>query len=289
MAVHENAWIPWIRETTEKNPAELPSMPAVAGRLMELLTRPQVELAEIESVIAQDQAIAARVIQAANSVLYRGVMPVESVSRAAMRLGLRETGQIAMAAACRTLYDTRDRVELETFPDLWDAAWQDTLVCAFGARLMARELKLGDPERVFLGGMFRHVGNLLVLKVISRGLVEGQLARPPESGDLQRGLDALHVPIGVAYLRHAGMPAFVIDIVDRHHDAWVPFAPENVELHVIRVADGLCARIGITPLAPVELGLAAQQSVEALGLDEGRLEYFELQLQELVDQVGDMM
>lgn len=289
MAAHELAWIAWIRETTQKEPGELPAMPAVAGRLMEMIPRPQVELEEIEAVISQDQSIATRVIRAANSVLYRGVMPAETVSRAAMRLGLRETGQIAMAAACRSLYDTHDRVEIETFPDLWEAAWKDSLVCAFGARLMSRELKIGDPERVFLAGMFRHIGNLLTLKVISRGLVRGRLARPPEPAELVRGLEVLHVPVGVDYLKRSGMPAFVIDAVDRHHDAYVPFAPENLELHVMRVADGICARIGITPLATAELGMAAEQSIAALAIDPERLEYFELQLQDLVDQVADMM
>ncbi|NNL66323.1 MAG: HDOD domain-containing protein [Myxococcales bacterium] len=289
MAAHELAWITWIRETTQKEPGELPAMPAVAGRLMELVSNPRVELEELEAVISQDQSIAARLIQAANSVLYRGVMPAETVSRAAMRLGLRETGQIAMAAACRSLYDTRDRCEIETFPDLWEAAWKDSLVCAFGGRLIARELKLGDPERVFLAGMFRHIGTLLTLKVISRGLVRGRLARPPEPAELVRGLEALHVSVGVDYLKRAGMPGFVVDAVDRHHDAFVPFAPENLELHVVRVADGICARIGVTPLATAELGMAAEQSIAALAIDAERLEYFELQLQELVDQVADMM
>lgn len=289
MSARELAWIAWIRETAQKHPGELPAMPSVAGRLMERMSDPRIELAEVEGIISQDQAIAARVIQAANSVLYRGAMPAESVSRAAMRLGLRETLQIALAAACRTLYDPRDKVEIDIFPDFWRGAWHDSLVCAFGARLIAREIKLGDPERVFLGGMFRHVGNLLVLKLVSRGLVVGRLKRRPELEELATALQTLHVPVGADYLERVAMPGFVTDVVTRHHDAELPFTPDNVELHAIRVADGLCARIGVTPLAPEVLGPAAEQSVEALALDPDRVAYFELQLRELVDQVAEMM
>ena len=289
MSAGELAWISWIRATAEKKPQDLPAMPAVAGQLLEVMRDPEADLAEIEAVISRDQAIAGRVVQAANSAFYCGAMPVETVSRAAMRLGLRETRQVAMAAACKTLYDPRDRVEIETFRDLFEAAWHDSLVCAFGARLISREQKLGDPERAFLGGMFRHVGNLLTLKMVSHGLVKGRLARPPEPSELACALESLHVPLGVRHLEQARMPDYVVDAVRRHHAVDLPFTPETVELHVIRVADGLCARIGVTPLVAAELGAAAEQSLDALAIERDRLEYLELQLQELADQVGDLM
>ena len=235
----EPAWIDWVRETVARDEAELPAMPAVAVRLVDLLEGSDAELDEIERVVSQEQAIADRVIRPSYSLLYRGSMPVKTVSRAAMRLCFRETAQIALAAACRALYDPRDRVELETFPELWAAAWQDSLVCAFGARLLSRELKLGDPERVFLGAMFRHVGNLLVLKVLSRGLVGGELHEAPDTGALARGLAALHAGLGADYLRSAGMPEHAVEAAGRHHDPEIPFAADRLELHVIRVADGL--------------------------------------------------
>jgi len=289
MSGSERAWIAWIRETTQRDPAELPAMPSVAVRLVDLLNRHDVELEEVEHVISQDQAIATRLIQAANSVLYRGAMPAETVARAAMRLGLRETAQVAMAAAYRTLYDPRDRVELETHPDLWGACWQDSLVCAFGGRLVARELKLGEPERVFLRGMFRHVGNLLVLKMVVRGLVAGQLPRPPEREELAHGMNVLHTELGARYLHDAEMPDYVVDAAARHHDPDLPFAADTLELHVLRIADGLCAKLALTPLAPMDLGAAAEQSAAALHLDAERLEYLELQFAELAGQVSELL
>jgi HD-like signal output (HDOD) protein len=289
MPASQDAWIAWVRESARRNPGELPVFPAAANRMIDALSRPDVEIADLEALLSQDQGLSARLIQAANSVLYRGVTPVDTVSRAAMRLGLRETGQIAMAAAFRSLFDLRDRAEHETFPELLSAAWQDSLVGGYGARLIARELKVGDPERAFMSGMFRNVGILLALKLIAGGLVKGRLARPPQSDELAGVVERLHTQLGAEYLKQAGMPDFVVEAAARHHDESVPLTRELFELHVVRLADGVCARIGVSPLVPPEIGAAARQSAGVLGVPDEQIDYFALQLETLDDQLGELL
>ena len=58
---------------------------------------------------------------------------------------------------------------------------------------------------------------------------------------------------------------------------------------MVRPADGICARIGISPLAPQEMGPAALQSVQVLGVEDEQLEYLVLQLEALCDQLGDLL
>jgi HD-like signal output (HDOD) protein len=275
----------WVVHATERGQGELPAFPTVATQLIDLLEQPNADLRDIESLITRDQAIASDVLRTANSALFGSTMPVQSIRQAALRLGFRETAQVAMVAAYRALFDVEHRAELDAFPRLWRGLWHESLVCAYGGRLLARELKHGAPERVFLGAMFRNVGNLLVLKVVSRGLVRGRLKAAPSEAELSEVMGVLHANLGSSYLRSCAMPDGVSAIAARHHDVGVPFTPETLDLHVVRVADGLCTAIGVTPFAPSELGPLALESADAFGLGPDRLELFTLQFRELATQV----
>ena len=275
----------WVLEATRRSQGDLPAFPGVAARLVDLLEQPNAEIRDVEFLISQDQVVSAHVLRIANSVIYGGAVPVENVRDAVLRLGFRETAQIAMGAACRALFSMEDRAEIETFPAVWRSFWLDSQVCGYGARLLARELGRGRPERVFLCGMFRDLGGLLILKIIARGLVQGQLAPPPAEEHLQLAIDRLHGELGANYLRSCHLPDYVVRAAAHHHDEQVPFDADHVELHLLQLADGLCHRVGAAPFATGELGSLAERSAGLLELEPERLEYFELQFRDLTDQL----
>jgi HD-like signal output (HDOD) protein len=279
----------WVVESTERGGGDLPTFPAVAMRLVDLLEQPNANLREVEALVAQDPAIAAELLRTANSALYAGPAPVESVAQATLRLGFRETSQVAMTAACRALFDLENRAEVETYPHLWRALWHDALVCAYGGRLLARELKRGSSERVFLGAMFRNVGGLIVLKTVARALVRGQLRERPADATLGAVMHALTGRLGARYLRGCRLPDHVVAAAARHREAGVPFTPDMVDLHLVRLADGLCHAVGVPPFAAGALGPLAEESAAAFDLAPERLEYFTLQFQELAAQLQSLV
>ena len=281
--------IRWIEEAIGRGQAELPAFPGVATRLVDLLEQPDAEMDDVGSLIAQDQAISAHVLRMANSVIYGGAMPVETVAQAVLRLGFRETAQVAMTAACRSLFSMEDRAELEVFPEVWQALWLESLVCAYGGRLLSRELKAAHGERVFLASMFHNLGGLVVLKVVAHGLVNGHLRSAPDEADLQAAIDQLHMREGARYLRGCNLPDYVVTTAEHHHDLDVPFDGEHMHLHVLRLADGLCQRVGISPFASGEYGPLAEESASLFDLDEARLELVELQFQELDGQLHEVI
>jgi HD-like signal output (HDOD) protein len=289
MATAEDRLTSWVRQTLGEEPGALPAFPAIAARLVALLEHPDAELAEIESLIHQDQAIAAEVVRTANSPLYAGAMRIDSLSAAVLRLGFRETANVALTAACRSLYDIEERAELETFPELWRSLWLDSLVCAFGARLLSRELKLGDEERVFLGALFRDVCSLLILKTLARGLVRGRLREPPSGAALDTSLSALHSEIGAAYLRDAQLPDYVIEAARDHHALSPALEPRTLELHLIRLAGGLSEQLGVAPFSCSEMGPAGAQSLAALEIPADRCEYFASQFEGILEQVRELL
>lgn len=279
----------WIRRATAHGSGELPAFPPVAASLLELVDRPEVDLRQLEELISRDQVLAAQVLRTANSALFRGIYPIESLGPAILRLGFRETVDVALAAACRTLFGLEDRAELQVFAGTRQAIWHDSLVCAYGGRLLSRELGLGNPERVFLGATVRNLGSLLILKLLARAIVRGKLRAPPSEPELERLLADLHCELGADYLRRSRMPEYLIAATALHHAPSLPDSAAACDLHLIRLADDLCERIGVAPFARGELGATGQQSLAVLGVSPERCEYFELQFRGLAEQVRGLI
>lgn len=278
----------WVELSADRDQGELPAFPGVAARLVDLLEQPDAEISAVESLVAQDQVVSARVLRMANSAIYGGAMPVETVNQAVLRLGFRETAQVAMTAACRSLFNMEDRAELEIFPEVWHELWVDSLVCAYGGRLLARELKRGEAERIFLGSMFRNIGGLFILKMVASAMVRGELASEPSKDELQQAIEALHSNLGASYLERAGLPGYIARTAARHHDVELPFDADHIDLHLVRLADGLCQRIGVSPFATGMLGPLAEESAVLLDVSLERIETFELQFSDLMQQLGEL-
>ncbi len=281
--------VAWIESSLETDFGELPVFPAIAARIVDLLESPEVDVDEAASLVAQDQVIASQILRTANSALYLGASPATTVSTAIMRVGMREASQIAMAAACRSLFDVEDRAELEIHPRVWGAIWHQSLVCAYGGRLIAQELGVGDAEQVFLGALMRHVGKLMLLKLVARGLVRGRLVEEPDEDTLEQAMLRLAVPIGVDYLRRNDLPDVFVAAAADGSEPELEETLSTDSLQILRVADGLAEVIHVAPFARGRLGEGGARSAIALGLDESRLEYFKLQFESLAEQVKELL
>ncbi len=273
----------------EKDGAVLPAFPPMASRLIDALEHADVETATVEEIILQDASITSQVIRASNSVLYGKAVGAQDLHQAIMRIGFRETAGIAMLAASRSLFAMEDRAEFSCFPVLWQQLWESSMVCAFGASLLSRELELSDPSRTFLCATFRDIGCVLILKLLAAGLVRGRLRANPDDSELQLLFERHHARLGSDYLRGSHMPDYVTDVAERHHASDVPFAPDTTPLHLVRCADGLCEMIGVMPFADGKMSPSALESAAALKVEEARLDYLALQFEGIREQVRELM
>jgi hypothetical protein len=119
-------------------------------------------------------------------------------------------------------------------------------------------------------------------------MVRGELRLPPTEDDLREAIDRLHARIGAVYLKQSGLPDYVVDMAERHHAVEIPFDSEHIDLHIVRLADGLCELTGVSPFASGVLGPTAQASIEFFELEPDRMEAFELQFLGLAEQLGEL-
>lgn len=279
----------WVLHAWKRGGAVLPAFPLVATRLVDALENPNAHMESVCEIIVQDPALTADVIRMANSIVYGGVTRVEDVRSAVMRLGLEETANVAMTVACRSLFAMEDRAEIDTFGELWSSIWSSSLVGAYGARILSSELGLGHPEQIFQAAMFRDIGCLLLLKVITKGLVSGSLRDRPSEAEIHRVFDSLHERAGAGYARQSFLPLYVMSNIRSHHRVDEAVNAETIPGHLIVLTDAFCRRLGIMPLTDEASEARAERSAKLLGLDEVRMEYFALQFESIHEQLSDLM
>lgn len=131
----------------------LPSLPAVAVRVLELTSDQQVSFKELADTITNDQAIASKVLRTVNSSFYALRKPCASINQAIVMLGLSAVKTLALGFS---LVSTLSKYKADGFD--FQGYWKRTLISGIAAKCVAVEAKTGSDEECFLGGMLQDVG-----------------------------------------------------------------------------------------------------------------------------------
>ncbi len=139
---------------------QLPSIPRVLLRLVEACHRPDVSFEELSSIIQQDVGLSARIVAVANSPAYAQWNGVRDFNRLLVVLGLDTIKTIAITTAVHQFFSHFNQ---ET--GRWMGAfWRRSLLCACGARRLARLTSYEPAEEAYLVGLLHQVGQLAFLK-----------------------------------------------------------------------------------------------------------------------------
>ena len=191
---------------------DLPPLPTLVSRALELLADPDAPVKEIESVIEKDQSLVSKLMRVSNSALYGGMQRVESLQQALTRLGARTSRSLIVAASMQD-YFLRSNANTQV---LAQALWQHAAECGLAARRIAAVIGYDDPEKAFVGGVVHDIGKLVIL------LTDGDAYRRITNLMRQASLSALdaetrvlgidHVTIGIQLMqkwKNAGVSADV--------------------------------------------------------------------------------
>ncbi len=142
---------------TLKLAKDLPSIPAVALEVLRVAQDENAGAEDLAAVVSLDPVLAARVLRAANSVLFCGVGEITTLRRACSRLGFRTVKLMTLSLA---LVDSFDRPTLGRFDH--DQYWKRSVVRAVSARLLAEAGARSVADEAFMVGLFSHIGQLLL-------------------------------------------------------------------------------------------------------------------------------
>ena len=202
----------WKKVTAD---AELLTLPAVYMRLRAVLDDPDYALSEIEEVIGSDPAIATRLLRQANSPYFGFATKIGTVSRAVGLLGSQQVHDLVLATS---VAQTFSGISIEVMD--MHAFWTRSVYCASVARLLAVNCNVLDSERLFVAGLLRDIGHLVMYQSIADEATEALMYSQVESRVLHEverdviGFD--YAQLGGALLHQWGLPMTLCESVKWH-------------------------------------------------------------------------
>ena len=223
---------------------QIPTIPAVLGRLLGYLQQPmeQVEIGKVVELIAQDKSLAAQCLQMANSPLFGRWQKVDSVRGAILGLGINRVSDIAMSCSVLNMLPAENGgIDPVVF-------WEHSLGCALVCRRFARKINFPDPGKAYLAGLLHDLGiivNLWALPQEFRGAY--QIARQegiPLLDAEQTILGFTHCDSGALLAERWELPPDMVAVVTHHH------APQQSANHtalvsLVELSDLLCRMTGL--------------------------------------------
>lgn len=192
-------------------------LPAVAMRVMELVSDPETMAVDLETVLRGDVSLVAAVLKLANSAFYGLRRQVVSLKHALALLGKNEVQNLVLARILFQAFKLSDRRQRL----LVTSIWRHSLECGLAAECIAEQLHK-ESQVYFLGGMLHDIGKLLVVSEFSQE-IEGVDHYGQLTGvqDLEIELGILgcgHNELGAQLLYRWMFPSSLVQVVGEHHD-----------------------------------------------------------------------
>lgn len=245
---------------------QLPSLPAIAIKALELARKENVNISEIAALISNDPALSSKILRTVNSPFYGLPKQVSTISHALVILGLQAVKTLALGFSLLNNFknSTGDNFDYMLF-------WKRSIYSAVAGRMLTKKLALVQQEEAFLCGLMADIGMLAMHRVL--GASHDALVQ--QAGDDQELLNELsHKEFGLDHAAVSGMLADVWQLppvltmpIRQHHkpettDATLRplvdavfiaqivgevFASAQPARHIIRVRSELASRFMMTP------------------------------------------
>jgi len=135
----------------------LVSLPKVYLQVKKVIDNPNATMADLSRAISVDPGMTAMVLKLVNSVFYGMPRKVETISRAVGILGMQPLHDLVLAVSVTKSFSgiSQQVMNMQTF-------WASSFFSGLAARELARKCLLVDSERMFVEGLLRDLGHLLL-------------------------------------------------------------------------------------------------------------------------------
>lgn len=214
---------------------DLPTIPAVANQVLQLLDQPDVEIEQVADLMLSDQVMTARVMKMLNSPVYKPASEITSLKRALVYLGLRHIRELALTTSFISAFE----IDAGAFnvTDFWEHSFGVGMV----AKIIAAKVGYRDLEKAYISGIIHDLG-VVFLSNYKRddflAVLDSIKDRPVKLADEEiRKFGTSHCEIGFCMARKWNFPEVYCEVIACHHD------PEQAAIDPI-----LCAIVNLADL-----------------------------------------
>ncbi|MFN3166830.1 MAG: HDOD domain-containing protein [Phycisphaeraceae bacterium] len=218
---------------------QLPSLPAIALEIIQLVQEDDADVDKIAETISLDPALSSKLLKTVNSSFYGLPKTVGSVQQAVIVLGLNSVKTLALGFS---LVNNLTTAGGDGFDHL--AFWRRSLLSAAAAKQLCDRLNIVQAEEVFIASLLQDVGVLALSQVMEDAYIELVKTTRGDHRKLaaaeRETLGGDHADVGAAMAESWSLPPLLVESVRFHERP--EDAPENL-VGLIRAvyAGGLAA------------------------------------------------
>lgn len=218
---------------------KIPTMPAVATRLMQIISLPQHSSREVVDLIKNDVSLTTRILRIANSAAFSRGQEIDTLNRAILHLGENMVVGIAIGSCASSLLNRG----LHGYASAPGELWEHSLRCAIASKLLTPFGKgSGQTEQAFTAGLLHDIGKL-VMSEFMEGSTEKIVEFTNSSNetdylDAEKALiGADHSEVGLMIAQHWGLPSPLPEVIKNHHRPSDYSGIHQELIYIIHLAD----------------------------------------------------
>lgn len=221
---------------------DLPTIPAVANQILQLLDQPDVQIEEIADLMLSDQAMTARVMKLLNSPVYKPTHEITSLKRALVFLGLRHIRELALTTSMIGAFDKgSDDFDISAF-------WEHSFGTGMVAKIIAGIVGYKDVEKAYISGIIHNLGVVFLSAYMRdefKAVLDSIKDKPVKLIDaeiLRYGTS--HCEIGLSMARKWNFPEAYCEVIAYHHNP-AEATIDPVLCSIVNLADMFCSVRGL--------------------------------------------
>ncbi|NQZ53344.1 MAG: HDOD domain-containing protein [Piscirickettsiaceae bacterium] len=193
----------------ESGTLALPTLPEVALKVRDVVDEPDATASQIADIVITDAALSARLLKVANSPLYRGRVPIESVQMAISRLGLSLVRNLVTSLVMEQIFQATSNHLDKRLHELWEQSIQVSAL----SQILARNHPSINNDEAMLAGLIHDIGTLPILMKADE---KPNLLK--NTALLDGVVSSLHPRVGAAILRKWEFPETLIAVAAEHEN-----------------------------------------------------------------------
>jgi HD-like signal output (HDOD) protein len=275
-------------EEIAKQVGDLPSLPASATAVLQMMDDAEVSVEELQRVIGKDQALAAQILKIANSAMYCLQRQVSTLSHAIAILGLDMLRSVVLAASIRTVfYSGRKCQKSLRLHLLWQHAWG----AAIAAQSIARRVRYRNVDEAFTCGLVHDLGKLVMLK--NHAPAYSEIVRCVDRGEVSfcsiehQTFGFTHAQVGALLALKWCFPLQLVEGILHHHD--LDTRPEHLQLTSIAyLANRLMVNLGVGFERDQSVCLEEEPCADSLGLHPADIQAIVAEAKDRIARLPDL-
>lgn len=192
------------------------ALPAVALKFSEAIKDPLTSNNDLEKIVSEDSALAAKVLMISNSALFNFPSKIDTISKAITIIGHKQLSEIILSCSIVAMFKDipQDVIDMDMF-------WRHSISVATVSRILASSRREQNIESFFTAGLLHDIGKLILFveapkyasEVMTKCAETNELMHKVEKDLL--GFD--HAKLGAMLLKKWKLPDNIVTAVYYHH------------------------------------------------------------------------